>query len=668
LGAKVLGDRLIARIRHLSPFVVIVMLVMGLALGSQPGFAQSFDATHVSKPTDLDGTWLVRGGDDPAWARADLDDSSWTRVDAAASLHDVFTKANPEVVWYRLHVKVEPRETGLALGEYNLASAFEIFVNGERFMQSGRVAPYAAYTYSARLVKPIPDSEIASGSLVIALRVHISANEWGSTNPGYYSYNLTIGQQSALEEHIWLAVIGANAPGWFMGMMALGLGIVALALYSAQPQNREYLWIFLQFVLAAATIPLEFYEYFHNIPAHWDLLRQPFNMASSFCTLLMYIAFLRLGFNRWIRAVCVVAAGGQLLSIFGQSSGTLSAVATVLALFPLLFLIAGVLPVLLVIHWRRGNREAGILLIPNILQCLTYYISILLFFVSQVPGLVPVYRRLNLLLFNYPMGPFVLGIGQLANLLYLLSLAIIMVLRSTRMSRQQAILEGEMAAAQQVQQVLLPDDVEPVQGFTVESAYVPAQQVGGDFFQIIPSGNGGLLLAMGDVAGKGLPAAMLVSVIVGAIRGVAEFTHDPCELLANLNDRLVGRAGGGFATAFVAHIAANGWVSIANAGHLSPYLDGREINLTGALPLGVQPHARYEATEFFLAPGSRLTFYSDGVVEAQNAQGELFGFARSMEISTQPAAAIVAAAKDFGQSDDITVVAITREEAVANAA
>jgi sigma-B regulation protein RsbU (phosphoserine phosphatase) len=92
---------------------------------------------------------------------------------------------------------------------------------------------------------------------------------------------------------------------------------------------------------------------------------------------------------------------------------------------------------------------------------------------------------------------------------------------------------------------------------------------------------------VGDVAGKGLPAAMLVSVLVGAIRGVAEFTKDPAELLSNLNERLVGRGGGGFSTALIARIGADGRVTIANAGHLSPYLDGREVELPGALPLGV---------------------------------------------------------------------------------
>jgi serine phosphatase RsbU (regulator of sigma subunit) len=184
--------------------------------------------------------------------------------------------------------------------------------------------------------------------------------------------------------------------------------------------------------------------------------------------------------------------------------------------------------------------------------------------------------------------------------------------------------------------------------------------VGGDFFQVLPAGQGGLLVVVGDVAGKGLPAAMLVSVLIGAIRGVAEYTKDPVEILGRLNERLIGRTQGGFSTALAAIIAADGSVAIADAGHLSPYLDGQEIELPGALPLGVVKNATYQVTHFHLPQGSRLTFYSDGVIEAQNAKGELFGFERGKAISTQPAAAIVEAAMQFGQEDDITVVAIER--------
>jgi serine phosphatase RsbU (regulator of sigma subunit) len=217
-----------------------------------------------------------------------------------------------------------------------------------------------------------------------------------------------------------------------------------------------------------------------------------------------------------------------------------------------------------------------------------------------------------------------------------------------------------MAAAREIQQVIVPEKGEAFPGFVVESVYQPARQVGGDFFQVLPAGKEGLLVVMGDVAGKGLPAAMLVSMLVGSIRTTAEDSDDPVVMLRKLNDRLVGRTMGGFATALAAHITRDGMVTIANAGHLSPYLDGKEVELAGALPLGIQYGGNFEPKQFELRPGSRLTFYSDGVVEAQNKKGELFGFDRAKAISTKAAAAIAEAAVEFGQEDDVTVVTIER--------
>jgi hypothetical protein len=233
--------------------------------------------------------------------------------------------------------------------------------------------------------------------------------------------------------------------------------------------------------------------------------------------------------------------------------------------------------------------------------------------------------------------------------------------RHIRVHAEKATLEAEMAAARAVQQVILPDGHgEPFPGFTVDTVYQPAQQVGGDFFQILPDGEGGLLVVIGDVAGKGLPAAMLVSMLVGSIRTAVEDTPDPAEILRKLHERLVGRTGAAFSTALAARIARNGLVTIANAGHLFPYLDGREIELPGALPLGVDGGGQYQLTNFELGSGSRLTFYTDGVVEAQNQKGELFGFDRAQSISTGAASAIAEAAIRFGQSDDITVVTVAR--------
>jgi hypothetical protein len=226
---------------------------------------------------------------------------------------------------------------------------------------------------------------------------------------------------------------------------------------------------------------------------------------------------------------------------------------------------------------------------------------------------------------------------------------------------QMALLESEMAAARQVQEVILPSPGDSYPRFIVESVYKPALQVGGDFFQILPTPDDGLLIVFGDVAGKGLPAAMQVSMLVGLIRATAEYTLDPVLILRKLHERLVDRSAAGFSTALAAHITGEGKVTIANAGQLSPYLDGREVELAGALPLGVAGGGQYQAAQFEVALRSRLTFLSDGIVEAQDKAGELFGFERAKKISTEAAAAIADAAVRFGQCDDITVVTIERK-------
>jgi len=153
---------------------------------------------------------------------------------------------------------------------------------------------------------------------------------------------------------------------------------------------------------------------------------------------------------------------------------------------------------------------------------------------------------------------------------------------------------------------------------------------------------------------------MLVSMLVGSLRTIAEDITTPARILRTLHERLIGRTNGGFSTALVAHISHKGQVTLANAGHLPPYLNGKEIEFPGALPLGIANHGDYSTTTLTLDPGSRLTLYTDGVVEARNQSGELFGFDRTQAISTETAAKIVEAAVHFGQSDDITVVTIER--------
>jgi hypothetical protein len=640
------------------------VLVAGALVGACVAHAQTFDATNLHGPVDMAAKWLIQAGDNPAWAEPGFDDSRWTPFDTSTSLKSVFTTSRPEVVWYRLHAKVVPAETGLALAEWNTSSAFDIFVNGERLFHSGEVAPFVPYTQNGRLVKRIPDQQIATGNLVIALRVHISKTEWGSPGPGFYATNLTLGQESALHDHVWLSVIGQNALSWVSKFSGLGLGIVALALFVAQRQQKEYLWIFLQFLCAAMEFPFDVYGYFHNLPANLTLIRQPLSIASLFFGFLMYLAILRVRFNWWLRAVLALSVVGVTFSSVGQALGVTSLFASIAGETPLLILLCLVLPIILVIHWRRGNSEAGILLIPAILTSLVIYVQVTFGVLAQIPAALSFVNHVGLLVFDLHAGPILLDFQEITNLLYILSLAIILILRSTRITRQQAQLEAEMAAAREVQQVILPDQMEKMPGYVIESIYQPAQEVGGDFFQIIAhKTDASLLIVAGDVVGKGLKAGMLVALLVGAIRSSAETTEEPLALLEALNRRLMGR-GDAQATCLAMRIGSDGSVALANAGHIAPYLNGEPVNIEGSLPLGMIGDATFSEWKFSLSGHDRLVLMSDGIVEARDTEGKLFGFGRVRELlSTSCSAADVAlAAKQFGQEDDISVISVTRTE------
>lgn len=222
--------------------------------------------------------------------------------------------------------------------------------------------------------------------------------------------------------------------------------------------------------------------------------------------------------------------------------------------------------------------------------------------------------------------------------------------------REKERLAGELEAGRAMQQVLLGREMPSTPVLRVQSTYKPASEVGGDFFQALPAGDGGALLILGDVSGKGLRAAMTVSTILGALQMLPGAA--PAELLRALNQALAGKLQGGFVTCCIAQISSRGMVRVANAGHLAPYRNGEEVVVESGLPLGLTEDADYPESTFALSAGDQLTLLSDGVVEAQDVSGELFGFDRTAAISTQSAESIAHAAQQFGQEDDITVLTL----------
>jgi hypothetical protein len=234
--------------------------------------------------------------------------------------------------------------------------------------------------------------------------------------------------------------------------------------------------------------------------------------------------------------------------------------------------------------------------------------------------------------------------------------------RRIRIEAEKAGLETELAAAREIQRLMVPEEPPQAPGYAIESIYRPAAQVGGDFFQVIPLDDGQTLVVVGDVSGKGISAAMIVSMLIGMLRTISRTSQNPAQILAELNNRLFESQRGGFVTCLAVRLDPTGRVTLANAGHLPPLLNGAEIAIAGSLPLSVLPATAPEQATLEMRRGDRLTLITDGVVEARDAQGALFGFARAQSLLHQDASplSLAEAAIRHGQDDDLTVISILR--------
>jgi serine phosphatase RsbU (regulator of sigma subunit) len=189
--------------------------------------------------------------------------------------------------------------------------------------------------------------------------------------------------------------------------------------------------------------------------------------------------------------------------------------------------------------------------------------------------------------------------------------------------------------ARRIQQASLPKEVPTLEGWQISPLYQPAREVGGDFydFHLLPGGRVGLVV--GDATGKGVPAALVMSTTCGMLRAVSQASDasSPGQMLQRVNEALVSSIPSNmFVTCFYAILnPKNASLRYANAGHDLPYLHrngaAEELRARG-MPLGLMPAMSYEEKEIVLDVGEAALFYSDGLVEAHDPRGEMFGFPR----------------------------------------
>jgi serine phosphatase RsbU (regulator of sigma subunit) len=250
----------------------------------------------------------------------------------------------------------------------------------------------------------------------------------------------------------------------------------------------------------------------------------------------------------------------------------------------------------------------------------------------------------------------------------------------SELSLMRQSIEQELQVARSIQQASLPQEVPTLEGWKITPFYQPAREVGGDFYDFHLLSEGRLGLVVGDATGKGVPAALVMSTTCGMLQLAAEASDSssPGEVLERVNETLLTRIPPNmFVTCFYAILEPNsGHLSYANAGHDPPYLrrragDCEELRARG-MPLGLMPGMGYEEKEITLEAGEAVLFYSDGLVEAHDPNGEMFGFPRLQALMAEYAAEERSlgdflleelysfTGEDWEQEDDITLLTLRR--------
>ena len=244
---------------------------------------------------------------------------------------------------------------------------------------------------------------------------------------------------------------------------------------------------------------------------------------------------------------------------------------------------------------------------------------------------------------------------------------------SYQILRERDALERELRVAREVQHELLPRETPDVAGLELAGVCRPAIAVGGDLYDYLQDGDGRLGLAIVDVSGKGVPAALLMANLQASMRSRFPTAEDPGSLAAGLNEALCGSSSAArYATAFVATFdPETRRLSYTNAGHLPAIIvreGGTEHCDEGGMPIGLFEGATYESGGRTLAPGDLLALFTDGVTEAPAPDGEEFGAARLAELlrahRTRPLGAVIDAVLDallrwsgpVDAHDDVTLV------------
>ncbi|HEY1902959.1 MAG TPA: SpoIIE family protein phosphatase [Terracidiphilus sp.] len=652
-------------------FIAVAALTLCACAGSAQNTPQEY-ARFDGGLTTLDGRWAFHLGDDKAWASPSFDDSGWEKLSVDAPWGAQGHANTAGYGWYRWRLRLAPGQAEpqqLAILLPHVEDAYEVYWNGRLVGAYGKLPPHPVWYYE--MFPRTFDLGPAQDGVLVVRVWKCPFNSFDTGLQGGFYQVPEVGSPKAIDNELakldyhWL-----QSRQFYFGLHAL-YALVAVFGFLMWLRDRSQ-WVGFWMGCFAACKPLALLLLGLRLPFSevfamgWN---QPVYVLGDVSLWFLLVWLLNLHDDR--RLVKLV----RILAVIDFVEGIVDGLTTIDftlpnpvpgqvidgALMPLVMALE-LLPIYLIglALWRRQRLDPArwaVALLAFVFQSV-FVVSVSLQqfgrFTHWTLG-----QKITAPLFTVMHNP--VNLNLLTGVLLLVALVYAVYRASVESRRQQARLEHEMRNAREVQQVLVPEAIPAIAGFTIQSVYRPAGEVGGDFFQILPLAGGGVLVVIGDVSGKGMPAAMTVSLLVGTVRTLAHYTQSPGEILAAMNQRMLGRTQGGFTTCLILRADLDGNLTVANAGHLAPYMNGEELTVEGGLPLGLDAEAEYHESRFDLKENERLTLVTDGVVEARGKTGELFGFDRAAALSKKPADDIAQAAEDFGQDDDITVLSLMRQ-------
>jgi hypothetical protein len=638
----------------------------------------------------LNGPWKFTIGDSPVdpatqaplWAEPGFDDSAWEKVDltpAKGAVDPISGQAayvpgwtarghagHWGYAWYRVRVQVQGRpDDKLALaGPSDVDDAYQAFDDGKLVGTFGdfsgsRPTFYFSQPMMFELSQPVGENT-GDSKQVVSFRVwmHPDTLLQNDQAGGFHTAPL-LGESDAVAAQYqmrWDGLKRAYAGVLIEALVFSLLCVLALSLMLFDRSDPVYLWIgTLLLLIAIYRFTAIAGAWTQSVSANTSLVVQQviFSALISAGWVMVWRVWFQLRSQPWIPRILPILVVLLMLSnsLYQNLFFTFVPLPVGRAFEYVAVVIRAVVVLLMLLTVFEGIRERG----------LEGWVALPAVLLAGISEFYSELQSLHILEFWFPFGVQI-TMRQATNLLLVAVLAVLLLRRLLLSMREQRRMALDVKQAQEVQQVILPEARAVLPGFVVESEYRPARDVGGDFFQIIPHrSDGSLLIVAGDVTGKGLKAGMLVALLVGAIRSTTEWSRDPLIILQALNRRLIGR-GEAHATCLALLIAADGEITLANAGHMPPYLNGEPVAMEGALPLGMMEGAEFSVMSFTLADGDKLVLVSDGIAEATDADGQLFGFERVHELlrTGKSASEVAGAAQRFGQEDDISVIAVTR--------